>query len=39
MTDKTDQVELYAQHLSEKVSRFQAILAATDFDEIVIAAV
>lgn len=38
MTDKTDQVELYGQHLAEKVRRFQDILRATQFDEIVIAA-
>jgi Xaa-Pro dipeptidase len=34
----TDQVELYAQHLTEKMQRFQAILTATEFDEIIIAA-
>jgi Xaa-Pro dipeptidase len=38
MTDKTDQVELYGQHLVEKHRRFQDILLATQFDEIVIAA-
>ena len=34
----TDHANLYAQHVSEKMRRFQAILAATGFDEIVIAA-
>ena len=34
----TNQAGLYAQHLSEKVGRFQSILAVTGFDEIVIAA-
>lgn len=34
----TDQAALYAQHLTEKMRRFQTILAATGFDEIVIAA-
>ena len=38
MTDKTDQVELYGQHLVEKIARFQAILWRLQFDEIVIAA-
>ena len=38
MTDKADQVELYGQHLVEKSRRFQDILVATQFDEIVIAA-
>ena len=38
MTDKADQAALYSQHLAEKMHRFQAILAATEFDEIVIAA-
>ena len=38
MTDQADQAVLYAQHLVEKTNRFQAILAATGFDEIIIAA-
>jgi Xaa-Pro dipeptidase len=38
MIDKADQATLYGQHLSEKTHRFQAILGATEFDEIVIAA-
>ena len=33
-----DQTELYVQHLVEKTRRFQAILTATGFDEIIIAA-
>jgi|TARA_B110000977_G_C11046841_1_gene480861 Xaa-Pro dipeptidase len=37
MTDKADQVELYGQHLVEKNRRFQDILVATQFDEMVIA--
>jgi len=37
MTDKADQVELYGQHLVEKSRRFQDILVATQFDEMVIA--
>ena len=38
MIDKADQAALYSQHLAEKTHRFQAILAATEFDEIVISA-
>ena len=39
MTDQADQADqavLYAQHLVEKTNRFQAILAATGFDEIIL---
>tara|TARA_B110000967_G_scaffold197306_1_gene228907 strand:- start:770 stop:2104 length:1335 start_codon:yes stop_codon:yes gene_type:complete len=38
MTNKADQAALYGQHLAEKTRRFQAILEATKFDEIIIAA-
>jgi Xaa-Pro dipeptidase len=38
MIDKANQAALYAKHISEKTGRFQAILAATGFDEIIIAA-
>ena len=37
MTDNADQIQLYGQHLVEKNRRFQAILDATQFDEMVIA--
>ena len=38
MVNRVDQAALYGQHLTEKTRRFQAVLAATEFDEIVIAA-
>ena len=36
--NESKQAALYRQHLSEKMCRFQAILAETGFDEIIIGA-
>ncbi len=36
--DDADELQLYAQHLTEKLSRFETILAATGYSELVIAA-